>query len=110
MTELSEQADSISESLTELEKIIRVPPETTGIVYDADKLANKIGMAQFYVGSSIGVPTSTAKTYVDIAKAATSEVIASINEFLGGELQEYRAAVEAAGIGLLADVKTVEIN
>ncbi|MBT8079860.1 MAG: hypothetical protein KJO31_14880 [Gammaproteobacteria bacterium] len=110
LTALAEQADALTESLNELEKSIRVPPQTKGIVYTADKLTSKIGMAQFYVGSTNGAPTASAETYIDIARAATAETIGKVNTVLNGELMNFRDAVNAAGIGLLSDVKSVNLD
>ena len=102
--ELREQSDEITESLDELELLLRVQPETTGIVYDDDKLGAAIGLAQFYVGSSRGAPTPTALVYVAAAEAATAETLPKVDAFLGGELLEYREAIRAADIGLLSDI------
>ena len=96
--------DEITESLDELELLLRVQPETTGIVYDDDKLSSQIGTAQAYVGSSRGAPTPTALVYVAAAEAATAEILPKVDEFLGGELLEYREAIRAADIGLLSDI------
>ena len=110
MSALADRADELTETLNELEKSIRVPPETKGIVYTADKLTSRIGIAQFYIGSTKGAPTSAAQTYIDIAKAETSKLIGEVNAFLGGDLADFRDAVSDAGIGLLADVKAVDIS
>jgi photosystem II stability/assembly factor-like uncharacterized protein len=104
LIELSEQADTISTALDDLESLIRVPHETTGIVYDADKLISHIGMAQFYVGSSRGAPTAAARSYMEIAERETEKTVASVNDYLGSTLVEFRDSVSAAGIGLLSDV------
>jgi hypothetical protein len=108
LIELSEQADSITTALNDLESLIRVPHETTGIVYDADKLMSHIGMAQFYVGSSRGAPTAAAKSYMEIAERETGKTIASVNDYLGSTLVEFRDRVSVAGIGLLSDVDSGE--
>jgi hypothetical protein len=104
LIELSEQADTITTALNDLESLIRVPDETTGIVYDADKLLSHIGLAQFYVGSSRGAPTAAARSYMEIAERETAKTIASVNDYLSSTLVEYRDSVSAAGIGLLLDV------
>jgi hypothetical protein len=102
--ELAERADEIKDALDELEKLVRVPPQTTGIVYDEDKLISRINLAEGYVGSSRGAPTATANSYVVLARSEAARIIGEIDAFIGGELGEFRDAVRDAGIGLLADV------
>ncbi len=102
---LSDEAKKISTALDELEKLIRVPPETTGIVYDADKLVSHISTAQYYVGSSRGAPSVAAATYIAIAERETSRIITEVDAYLGGELVVFRKSVREAGIGLLSDIE-----
>ena len=61
-------------------------------------------MAQFYVGSSRGAPTAAARSYMEIAERETGKTIASVNDYLGSTLVEFRDRVSVAGIGLLLDV------
>jgi len=102
---LSDEAKEISTALDELEKLIRVPPETTGIVYDADKLVSHISTAQYYVGSSRDAPSVAAAAYIAIAEHETSRIISEVDDYLGGELIEFRKGVREAGIGLLSDIE-----
>lgn len=104
LIELNERADDIVTALDDLEKLVRVPPETTGIVYDEDKLTSRIGIAQNYVGSSRDAPSPAARSYIDIAERETTRVTAHVNEFLSSELLPFRNAVRDAGIGLLSDL------
>lgn len=105
---LEERADEITVALDELEKVFRTPPETSGITYSADKVQDQIGLASGYVGSSYGTPTPTAEAYVAIARSALDDGIASLNDFLAGELAAFRDAVDEAGIGLLSGVGPLE--
>jgi hypothetical protein len=59
-----------------------------------------IGMAQSYVGSSSNAPTSTAETYMDLARQALSQGLEAMDQFMNGDLAEFIEAVDAAGIGL----------
>jgi hypothetical protein len=99
---LTESASDSTKALDELEKLFRVPPETKGIVYRPDKIANQIGRAENYVGSSYGAPSPAARSYINIARTALDEGLVAVDEFFSGDLAEFRATVEAAGIGLLS--------
>jgi len=106
LIELKERADAITTRLTDLEKLVRVPPETPGIVYDADKLTSHIGLAQFYVGSSRGAPSDTARAYIETAERESARILALVDDYLTGDLLAYREDVREAGIGLLSDIET----
>ena len=101
---LTESAGEITKALDELEKLFRVPPETKGIEYQADKITSRIGLAQNYIGSTYGAPSPAARTYIDIARASLDEGLATVDELFSGDLAKFRAAVDAAGIGLLSNV------
>lgn len=105
---LTERAGELVGELDDLEKAFRTPPETTGIVYSADKIANRIGMAAFYIGSGDGAPTAPADTYVAIARAALSDGLDKVNAFVEGELTEFRNDVQKASIGLLSDMEPID--
>ena len=99
---LTKSAGETTKALDDLEKLFRVPPETRGIVYRADKIANQIDRAQGYVGSSYGAPSAAAHSYINNARTALDEGLVAVNEFFSADLAKFRAAVEAAGIGLLS--------
>ena len=94
---LKESAEEIQESLAELEKRFRTPPRTKGIVYDDDKVANRIGMAMYYVGSTRDAPTPTARVYVEQARQDLDAATAQRDAALGSV-----QALSDAGIGLFA--------
>ena len=104
---LSERADALTETLNELEKRFRVPPETTGIVYDDDKVTSRIGRAQGFVESSLAPPSPAARMFMQIARGALDDAVAATNAALTGELAAFRRDVDAAGIGLLRDAGAV---
>ena len=106
--ELSERAGEIITELTDLEKLIRVPPETKGIVYDADKLTSHLSAAQYYVGSSRGAPSPASQAYIDKASSEAERINGLVNDYISTELATFRDAVNRAGIGLLADVDALE--
>jgi len=100
---LRDRARDLKERLDELEKRFRTPPETKGIVYDEDKIVNRIGLAAGYVGSSLDAPSPTALAYVDLARTALRDGQAALDSFVTTELSAFAQAVSAAGIGLFGD-------
>jgi hypothetical protein len=107
---LTEQADELNESLDELEKRFRTPPETKGIIYNYDKTVNRLTLAQGYVGSTYGAPSAAAKTYVQITRNSVDETLSALNDFIGSDLEDFRKAVDEAGIALLSGVQPVELT
>jgi hypothetical protein len=101
---LKNQAKSVKKSLDELEKRFRTPPETKGYPFDDNKISSKVTMAQGYVASSKDVPSAAAKTYIDIARGAVDEGLSAVKDLFAGELEEFRKAVDTAGIGLLSNM------
>jgi photosystem II stability/assembly factor-like uncharacterized protein len=107
---LKEQAGEVDKRLVELEERFRNPPETRGIPYSGDKIGNRIGLARAYTGSTVGAPSPTARAYAELARESLQQGLAAVNEFVGGELAEFREAVTAAGIGLLAPAEPVTLG
>jgi len=105
-SELTKRADDIVAALNDLEKLIRVPPETKGFVYDEDKLTSRIGLAQFYVGSARDTPTPAARTYIEIAEQESKRILTMVDNYFAAELLGFRDAATTAGIGLLSDIDT----
>jgi len=101
---LNDQAKTIRKQLNELEALFRVPPETKGIPYDDDKVLNRIGMAQYYVGSRSSAPSETAAIYVTLAEQSLGEAQAALNGFMTTGLANFERSVQAAGIGLFSAV------
>ena len=97
---LSDRADELRRQLDALEHRFRVPPDTKGIVYDEDKVVNRIGTAMNYVAGGNAAPTPTSEWYVEDAARALRDATAELDGFLAGELAAFREAVAAADIGL----------
>jgi len=104
LTALNEQASVVKERLDEVEKLFRVPPETKGITWREGNAVYQLGLAQGYVASTYDAPSAAAKTYIRVAQKWIDEGMSALNELLGGELNDLRQAVDAAGIGLLSDI------
>jgi hypothetical protein len=107
---LTEQAGELNESLDELEKRFRTPPETKGIIYSSDKAASRLGLAQVYVRSTYGAPSAAAKTYVQIARNSVDETLSALNDFISSDLEDFRKAVDEAGIALLTGMQPVSVT
>ncbi len=101
---LGEQADEVKKGLDKLEKRFRVLPETKGHVYDDDKVVSRIGMAQYYVGSTWDAPTDTAAIYIEQARVSLDEAREALNRFMSEDVAAFGSAVDEAGIGLFAPV------
>ena len=97
---LKKQATEIKTGLDELEKRFRVPPKTKGITYDDDKVSSMVGTARYYVGSTRDVPSATAISHIDAARASFREARAALDRFMEEDLASFSQAVADAEIGL----------
>ena len=98
---LKADAKALKERLDDLEVRFRVPPETKGIVYDADKVVSRIGKAKFYVGSTHDTPAPPAEDAMARAEAALNAAVKDLNEALADDLAGLRSRLGEVGIGLL---------
>ena len=76
----------------------------------ADKIVSKVEMAQTYVGSTYDTPSAAAETYMQIAHDSVNDGLSELNSFISGELENFRKAVNTAGIGLLSDTEPVSVT
>jgi photosystem II stability/assembly factor-like uncharacterized protein len=104
---LKDQAKELQKQLDDLELRFRVLPETRGFVYDEDKVSSRIGTAQYYIGSSLDAATPASQAFVNLAQTTLDSAVAELNAFLGGPLQQFRDAVDEAGVGLLSDTAAI---
>ena len=106
---LQNQGAQAIEGLDELEKQFRNPPETKGIVYSADKVSSKLGLAGYYLASNPGAPTPAGRFHMDEARSALAYSLEMVNLYLEGPVAEYRQAVDQAGIGLLTPENSLSL-
>ncbi len=99
---LEEQSGELRESLNELEKKFRTPPGTKGSVYSDHTVSSQIGMAAFYVASTLQAPSPTALGYIDNAKQVTNSAVSEVDTFFVEQVAPFRTAVEEAEITLLS--------
>ncbi len=98
---LEQQAGQAREALDGLERTFRTPPDSKGIAYHGDKPSGRLQVARSYLDSTPGAPTQEAMAYVGLFRQLLNERIKALNNYLAGDLAKFRAAVNAAGIGLL---------
>ncbi|MEM7705149.1 MAG: hypothetical protein AAF358_06320 [Pseudomonadota bacterium] len=99
---LLETADSVLEALNDWEKRVRVPAKTRGIVFDDDKLTSVLGIAQFYVGSTLGEPSSTARIHMERAATAVGAAEADYAEFVRETLEPFASTAGQTPLGLFS--------
>jgi hypothetical protein len=104
---LKTQAIEVKRGLKEIEEIFRVPPSTKGVPYADNKVSNMIGLAGFYISSSLDAPTAPANVYVEMARVKLDEALDALNTFMGTEIGAFTSAVSAAGIGLFSTTSPV---
>ncbi len=100
--ELAESAASVLKALNEWEKRIRVPAKTRGIVYDDDKLTSVLGRAQFYVGSTLGEPSPTARLTIERAEAAVVAAEEAYADFVRETLEPFASSAGQTPLGLFS--------
>ncbi|MEM6574687.1 MAG: hypothetical protein AAF736_10480, partial [Pseudomonadota bacterium] len=83
-------------------KRIRVPAKTRGIVFDDDKLTSVLGIAQFYVGSTLGEPSPTAQIHMERAVAAVGAAEADYAEFVRETLEPFASTAGQTPLGLFS--------
>jgi photosystem II stability/assembly factor-like uncharacterized protein len=105
LEDLLAQADEVADGLDSLEQRFRTPPRTKGIVYDDDKVAYRLAMAQSYVQSARHAPGPTAQAFVERARTTLAQALNSLNGFLAEDVQVLRAALAEAGIALLSEAE-----
>ncbi|MEM9667350.1 MAG: hypothetical protein AAF950_00365 [Pseudomonadota bacterium] len=98
---LGKQGRDLKTALDEAEKRFRVPPETKGIIFDADKAGSRIGLAAFYAGSTYDSPSAGARKEFARARDTLDSAIDELNAVLSGDLVVFRTAILEADIDLL---------
>ena len=55
-------------------------------------------------------PSAAAKTYVQIARNSVDESLSALNDFISSDLEDFRKAVDEAGIALLSGMQPVKVT
>jgi photosystem II stability/assembly factor-like uncharacterized protein len=103
---LKKQAVEVRKGLDELEQQFRVPPKSKGIPHDDHRIANRISLAGYYIGSTKDAPTATALSYVEAARAALELGQSELQRFLEDEVAALSQALSDAGIRLFSGAET----
>lgn len=99
--ELKTRAKKLKDQLDALEKRFRAPPDTKGIVYDDDKVSSKLGLAGFFVNSTLDAPSKAANSYIAHAEATLEAALSDLNRTISEDIAGLREAFAASGLGLL---------
>jgi photosystem II stability/assembly factor-like uncharacterized protein len=86
---LVKQGETLKEKLDKMERRLRTPPQTPGIVADTD-VFSKIGYPIYSLQSSWAPPTESQLTYLSRAEAALRSVLADFNKLYAEDVAKYR--------------------
>jgi photosystem II stability/assembly factor-like uncharacterized protein len=102
LKELTAAGRAVKDALTDTEKLLRVPPDTRGIV-DYGDVQGKIRYAMRDLSSSWDAPTPAQLVYLDEAASALAKALERVNAVFTDTVAPFREQVKAAGIGLFPE-------
>jgi len=108
-TEATEMGASMRDSIDALMEQV-TGKDVQGIRRDPTTVMARIGMAQFYLGSSTGAPTQNDLRAVARAETRIRAFVDDVNGFFGDEWPAYRDAVDAAEVTLFEEQPPVQIG
>lgn len=88
------------ETIKELEKLYMEEEGLKGIQRDRDGLSSKLGMAGFYIGSSVGGVGGNAENALSNVSNQSKEVNMKVSEYMKGKFAEYRSKIEGIELKL----------
>lgn len=92
--DLKKDAEEFKKELGELEGFFRTPAGTKGITGEVRAL-EELQRAGWYIGSSRGAPSSAVLEHLGAAEELASAGVDSLNAFMAGPYEEFRAKVLA---------------
>ncbi len=98
--ELVKQIDTLEEVYTE-------PADLKGIQRNPTNLQSYMGNARSYIGQSEGETSQMARLALEQFTGKADDFIRRVNEFLSGDLQEFRDEVQAAELSLFGELDPV---
>jgi photosystem II stability/assembly factor-like uncharacterized protein len=107
--DLRDAARDLQKGLDRLERRLRVPEDTKGIVAETD-LESDIRYAARSLSSSWDAPTPAQLVYLDNAEQELRAVLADLDRFYAEQVGPFRQKVQDAGIGLLPEWQPVRIG
>jgi photosystem II stability/assembly factor-like uncharacterized protein len=94
--DIAKQGQSLSDSISVLEKLFMQPEGQKGITDETDDIQNALYTASGHIGASDGAPNAAARVYLEKSKRLLAQAVERINKFTEGDFAKYREKVEAA--------------
>ncbi len=107
--DLRKAAVDLKKSLAGMEKRLREPPDTKGIIA-ADNALSRIRRIYFLMSSSWDAPTPSQMEQLDTVDSQVNEVLAEFNHLYTDQVDAFRRQVQEAGIHLFAGKESLQIN
>jgi photosystem II stability/assembly factor-like uncharacterized protein len=101
--------EKLKRDLTEAEKKLWIPPGTKGLQRDKD-LTSRLERTDEALTSSWTSPTPAQKALLDQSEALVTSILGEINQLFDGEVAQFRAQAEKAGVGLLTVGKPISVQ
>ena len=108
-TSLRQAAGDLQEALTAMEKRLREPPDTRGIIDDDDALS-RVRTLLYLLSSSWDAPTVAQLQQLAKVSAHTGATLEEFNLLYDVQVGEFRRKVNNAGIELLARQEPIQID
>jgi len=105
---LREAARELQDSLAVVEKKLRQPPGTRGIVADDDAMS-RVRQLIYLLSSSWDAPTAAQRQLLAQVTEQADQAVAECNHVYRTEVEEFAARVAKAGLGLFAPVEPVAV-
>jgi photosystem II stability/assembly factor-like uncharacterized protein len=106
---LRQDATDLQEALTAMEKRLREPPGTRGIIADDDALA-QVRTLLYLLSSSWDAPTVAQRQQLETVSALTRATLEDFNLFYDVQVGEFRRKVSNSGLGLFAQQEPLRID
>ncbi|MCZ6832749.1 MAG: hypothetical protein O7F11_03295 [Acidobacteria bacterium] len=106
---LRKAAGDLKKSLAEMEKRLREPPDTKGIIA-RDNALSRIRQLYFLMSSSWDAPTPSQMDQLGTVGSQVDEVLDEFNHLYTDQVDTFRRQVREAGIQLFADKDPLQVN
>jgi hypothetical protein len=106
---LRKAAGDLKKSLAGMEKRLREPPDTKGIIA-RDNALSRIRQLYFLMSSSWDAPTPSQMDQMGTVGSQVDEVLDEFNHLYTDQVDTFRRQVREAGIQLFADKEPLQVN
>ena len=107
-TDFAKKIGEVRDSLKTLEKKLRTPPKTVGIIRDTS-VETAVGLAGWFTGMAQGAPNAANMAYVEHARVKLSRILPEVNAAFTDTVLSLRQEAADLGLGLLSDTGAVEM-